>query len=101
MLKEKQKKVNKEYKSGKDKLRIIEDLKKWYTKIADKERSRLEKLKKEVDEQTKDVIAERKGFIIQKEALEKRESRVRDKERTLKKVFEEVKAKAKKVNIMI
>ena len=83
------------------KLKEIDKISGWFEKEADKERTSLEQLKIRLDIQSKEIAANVRGIISQKEALRKIERKLTDKEKTLGRVYEEIRAKAKKVGIVL
>ena len=70
-------------------------------KVQEAEEKRLEKWSGELLLKEKAVIAERRGFIDREKSLQKKEIKLQDKEQTLGRVYEEIRAKAKKLGIVI
>jgi len=79
----------------------IDKVGRWFEQEADRERSFLMGLKSKVFGQKKENDARERGFVKRQETLQKKERRLTDKEATLKRSYEEVKAKALKVGIVL
>ena len=73
----------------------------YFEKVADQERKDLGKEIMKVALENKKILAAQRTLDARKEALKKKEVQLRDKEATLQRVYEEVKAKAKKVGVLI
>ena len=93
--------ADRKHQEADDRLSGIDKISGWFESQADGERAGLERIKRQNNRDKKEIRAERKGILEQRDMLKRREKRIADKEATLVRSYAEVQAKAKKLGIVI
>ena len=95
------KEANRKQEEADSRFTKADEISRWFENEADKERSGLETIKRKNDRDKKEIRAEIKGILAQREMLRRREKKIADKEATLIRSYAEVQAKAKKLGLVI